>query len=110
MHRIGVFDYLQMRRRLAEITELVDRGGRIVEQALPESGVAPGLRDHSGTALGAYFFAVSLDPGIDGLRVDQAFVDQQRFQRLDAQGRLRRQMTMQVLMYLGNFFGVKIGH
>ena len=72
--------------------------------------VAPGPGDDTGAPLRAYLVGIGLDPGVDGLRVDQPFFDQQGFQRLDAQRLLGRQMAMQMLMDMGNFAGVDLGH
>jgi hypothetical protein len=62
--------------------QLPDRRGSILEQSRLELRIYPCTRDDLTTALGSNFLRINVNPGIDGLGINQAFLDKQAFQGL----------------------------
>src|ERR1700689_2978521 len=89
---------------MAGKAELVDRRGSISQKARLERGIAPGAGDDRGPALGSDLVSIHFDPGVDRGGIDQPLLRKQAFQRLRSQGRLRRQMRVQFLMDMGDYF------
>jgi len=102
----SVLDNFQMRRRVAQKSEFIENGRRILQQACAEHWIAPGPGDDQGAAPGSDILRIGLHPGVDGAAVDKPFFDQQTFKRFHPQCRFRREMRMQILVNLRDSGGI----
>jgi hypothetical protein len=71
---------------------------RIPQQPVFDFWVAPGTSDNIRAIARADLGFVSVDKRVDGFRIDQTLLDQQRFERLDTQNQVRRRFGMIVVM------------
>ena len=83
---------------MPRIAELRDRGSRIGQQALLVGGIDPGPCYHPRAVARADLVLVGIDQRIERRRIDQPFFDQQRFERLDSQGKVRRNRLVSVIV------------
>jgi hypothetical protein len=64
------------------------------------------MRHHLGAVARTDAFLEQFDNLVDGARIDQTLLDQEGFQRLDAQRRLRRRFSVGVLIHRGRSFSL----
>jgi hypothetical protein len=79
---------------LATVAELRDRVGSIGEKALLIGWIDPGAPDYSRPVARADFVFVGIDQRIERRGIHQPLFHQQRFERLDTQGEIRRNSLM----------------
>ena len=97
--RSGVFSTTTMCCALAaDVAELGDRRGRVGQQALLVGGVDPGARHHARAVARPDLVLVGVDQRVERGRIDQPLLDQQRFERLHPQGRVRGQFLVVVIV------------
>ena len=80
-----------------EEPEWLDRAGRVPQQLRLELRIDPGARDDLRAAPGTDLAFVGVDPGIDRGGIHQPLLGQQAFQRLGAQGGIRRHVAVRVI-------------
>jgi hypothetical protein len=86
----------------AGVTEFRDRSRGIGQQALLVGRIDPGLRYHPRAVARTDLMLVGIDQCIKSCRIDQPLLDQQRFERLDAKGEVRRNrmVAVNILFFL----------
>jgi len=80
------------------IAEFGDCCRRIREQAGSVRRIGPRLRHHPGAVARADLALIALDDGVERRRIDQPLFGEQRFERLDAQRRVRQRRVMAVVV------------
>jgi hypothetical protein len=85
VHGRSVFNHHHVLTLRPAVSEFRDRGGTVSEQALPIGGIEPRTGDHTSAIAGPDLRFVRLDDGIDRGRIDHALLDEDRFERLDAE-------------------------
>ena len=83
---------------LTGVSDLSNRGPGIRQEARFICGVHPRARDHTGAVARTNFVFEGIDDCVERGGIDKSLFDEQRFQRLDAQGRVRRNHLMVVRM------------
>ncbi len=105
MHLECVFDHHHVFALHPAIAELSDGGVGVGEQALFISGVGPGASYHAGTIARADLVLVGVNQCVQRSTVDQSFFDEERFEGLDAEGKVRRNGLVIVIMSVGELGG-----
>src|SRR6185437_3201769 len=90
VHRRGILHRDHVLALETAEAQLRDRGGGVGQQALPIGSIRPGAGDDSRAVVRPDAVLVGLDQGVEGCGVDQAFLDQERFQSLYLQCRVGR--------------------
>ena len=80
----------------AGVAQLGDRGRRVLQQAFLVGGIDPGARHHPGAVARADLVFHRVDQRVERGGIDQAFLDQERLERLDSQREVRRDRLMLV--------------
>ena len=99
MDAVGVLDVRDHVLRLAaRVAELGDGHRCIREQPPLVVGIDPRARDDSRSIVRADFRLDRLDDRVEGRRIHESFLDEQRLERLDAQRQVRWRRLMVVLV------------
>ena len=91
---LGRFQRRPCARPARRCTELGNRGGCVLEHPFLVLGVDPGPRHDARAVVRPDFVLHRVDQGIERGRVHEAFLDEQRFERLDPECEIRRRILM----------------
>ena len=80
---------------------LAQQGHGITQHRRANRGIYPHLCDHLRAVLRTNLISIGLDDFIKRGGIDKAFVDQKRLKCFDAQGGIRRQVRVRMIMWHG---------
>src|SRR5579863_3093914 len=104
MHFGSVLYHHHMFALETSIPQLGNGSVCVRQESLSVGGISPRTRHHSRSIAWADLVLIGFDQLIEGRPIDQPLFDQKRFERLDAQGWIRRNnlvtMVMIVIMLL----------